>query len=425
MARAQKKEIHIETPLNHHIMTHRTHFISLIALFFLLFSACKEEEEGSSSVSPVTPAPKSLTAIELRFQLLEEGIAVEGASQTIFQQDLGAEGTASVHLEEVSLLPDKSYSVSAKILHTQGSSLREMDVAQEGERYQLFYLPSEGLNITHSYGDKDENGHPLGLRSIIQTSAVSAGTLKVILQRALDKSASEVSNGNIANAGGDTALSVDVNIRVDSENEQPEEEVSQNEVDYEIVFNFTWSSTSHPTNYPGSGAHFTTLIGALHNDALSVWAVGDIVGSTDPDTRALPGMENMAEDGVTSVLRNDLTPFVTSGEVKEILTGSGGTITLSATLDHHLVSVASMLAPSPDWFVGLSSFSLLKDGSWIDNMTLDMRVYDAGTEQGNGFSRGNAASSPHEVICPLTTPSSDTDFNNGRPKVGTITIRRR
>ena len=93
--------------------------------------------------------------------------------------------------------------------------------------------------------------------------------------------------------------------------------------------------------------------------------------------------------------------------------------------DHHLVSVASMLAPSPDWFVGLSSFSLLKDGSWIDNITLDIRVYDAGTEQGDGFSRGNAASDPHEVICPLTTPSADTDFNNGGPKVGTITIRRR
>ena len=106
-----------------------------------------------------------------------------------------------------------------------------------------------------------------------------------------------------------------------------EAEVSQDEADYEIVFNFTWSSTSHPTNYPGSGAHFTTLIGALHNDALSVWAVGDIVGSTDPDSRALPGMENMAEDGVTGNLRNDLTPFVTSGEVKQILTG-GGTITL-------------------------------------------------------------------------------------------------
>ena len=140
----------------------------------------------------------------------------------------------------------------------------------------------------------------------------------------------EVSEGNMANAGGDTALSVDVNIRVDSpKNENPEAELPQNEVDYEIVFDFTWSSTTHPTNYPGGSAHFTTFIGALHNDALSVWAVGDIVGSTDPATRALPGVENMAEDGVTSVLRNDLQPFVTSGEVKDILhcqrhRGSGG-----------------------------------------------------------------------------------------------------
>ena len=59
---------------------------------------------------------------------------------------------------------------------------------------------------------------------------------------------------------------------------------------------------------------------------------------------------------------------------------------------------ASLVAPSPDWFVGLSEFSLLDERSrWIDDTgDMNLPVWDAGTETGNRFSLAGTATDPPE-----------------------------
>lgn len=48
---------------------------------------------------------------------------------------------------------------------------------------------------------------------------------------------------------------------------------------------------------------------------------------------------------------------------------------------HHLMSLVSMIFPSPDWFVGVSSLELcLENCSWIESMTLRLYPNDAGTD---------------------------------------------
>jgi len=50
---------------------------------------------------------------------------------------------------------------------------------------------------------------------------------------------------------------------------------------------------------------------------------------------------------------------------------------------HHLVSLASMFGPSPDWIVGISSNDLcLKNCTWIDEMHFNLTPWDAGTDGG-------------------------------------------
>jgi len=44
-----------------------------------------------------------------------------------------------------------------------------------------------------------------------------------------------------------------------------------------------------------------------------------------------------------------------------------------------------MLAPSPDWFVGVHGLSLLDNGGWIESQTVSLDVYDAGTDDGVDF----------------------------------------
>ena len=61
-----------------------------------------------------------------------------------------------------------------------------------------------------------------------------------------------------------------------------------------------------------------------------------------------------------------------------------------------------MIAPSPDWVVGVSGVSLRNaaDDGWQPFLTVDLFPYDAGTEEGTKFSlvepRDLAAGNHHE-----------------------------
>src|SRR5437762_8469999 len=60
---------------------------------------------------------------------------------------------------------------------------------------------------------------------------------------------------------------------------------------YEVKFERTWSDTTHPLNWPGSGAHFPGAIGATHNGRYAMFVVGGT---------ATPGLQALAEKGATS-----------------------------------------------------------------------------------------------------------------------------
>ena len=67
-------------------------------------------------------------------------------------------------------------------------------------------------------------------------------------------------------------------------------------VTYNISFVATWRAETHLGAYP-SGAHFSPLIGAVHNDQVSFWVDGGL---------ATPGIEQMAETGATTAMRSEI-----------------------------------------------------------------------------------------------------------------------
>jgi hypothetical protein len=63
------------------------------------------------------------------------------------------------------------------------------------------------------------------------------------------------------------------------------------------------------------------------------------------------------------------------------------------------VTVVTMLAPSPDWFVGVSGLDLRRgDADWADEVFFDLQVQDAGTDDGAGYT---AADVPRAVWEPI------------------------
>ena len=86
-------------------------------------------------------------------------------------------------------------------------------------------------------------------------------------------------------------------------------------------------------------------------------------------------------------------------------------INVEVTADYPLVSVISMIAPSPDWFVGIMDVNLCDAGKWRDiwNITL-LQPWDAGTEDGDMFNTTNYDSDPAQKITRITKDTANTPF---------------
>ena len=97
-------------------------------------------------------------------------------------------------------------------------------------------------------------------------------------------------------------------------------------------------------------------------------------------------------------------PTAGSGEHK---TG----IKVEVTADYPMVSLVSMLAPSPDWFVGVKGVNLCNAGMWLDTLNItSLQPWDAGTEDGDMFNTTNNATSPVQNITIITKDTPGTPF---------------
>ncbi len=191
------------------------------------------------------------------------------------------------------------------------------------------------------------------------------------------------------------------------------------DVTYKITLNASWSSTSHPDNFP-AGAHFSNLVGATHNINTVYWEEGGF---------ATAGIEQMAETGDTTNLVKEINANIMVGDSKQLILGSGidsspgsRSFTLPANTSHASLTLVTMIAPSPDWFIGVSGYNLMPNGIWVDNDTITLYAYDAGTDNGTTYTSANSNTSPQEQIMKIIT--SPFLVNMAAVPVGELVIER-
>ena len=193
--------------------------------------------------------------------------------------------------------------------------------------------------------------------------------------------------------------------------------VADSVVSYIVTFDATWSAETHPVSFP-SNPHFSGLIGGTHNADLVVWQVG---------SAASTGIKDMAELGSTSPLDSEIEAGIQAGTAWRLLRGgnlnpspgSAGPLAFEIHADFPLVTLVSMIAPSPDWFVGVSAMSLFADGVWIDRIVIELAPYDAGTDSGVIYKSSNLPTQPPVAISKLDTSPFDTN-----QVLGTFTFER-
>lgn len=171
---------------------------------------------------------------------------------------------------------------------------------------------------------------------------------------------------------------------------------------YRVDFDATWSQATLPTNWPGSSAHFSGLVGGTHNGSVHFWRDGEA---------ASEGIRLMAELGQKTTLLNEIAPAIASGNAQLQLSGGGispspGNVSLvfpqPMSRDFPLVTLVSMIAPSPDWFVGVDSLNLIEGEEWVTNMVVTLYGRDAGTDSGVTFTSPDEVTAPRGVVTPFT-----------------------
>jgi hypothetical protein len=150
---------------------------------------------------------------------------------------------------------------------------------------------------------------------------------------------------------------------------------------YRVTFTTNFTETTHPTDYPDN-ASFGRVFLAAHNSGTSIFNIGGI---------ASEGLKKYAEDG-------DLTDLVaehSGGEDNNLMTiitgssnvGTNTTVTfdINITPTKTRISFVSKISPSPDWFVGVSSFDLASGDELIENASVRLYPLDAGSDSGTTY----------------------------------------
>ena len=152
---------------------------------------------------------------------------------------------------------------------------------------------------------------------------------------------------------------------------------------YEIQFVSDWSAATHPGAYPAN-AHFSPLVGMSHQYGTYVFFEG--VPASD-------GIKEMAETGATATLEDELQFSINGGAGLNKFTGSGfnapgasSKVEVGVKGSQPSVTVMSMIAPSPDWFVAARTTLIdPADNLWYDEAIVHATAYDAGTDAGVDF----------------------------------------
>ncbi|NBC59042.1 MAG: type 1 periplasmic binding fold superfamily protein [Bacteroidetes bacterium] len=175
--------------------------LAILTVFAFAFTSCSDDDD----------APQVINEEEV---ITTMNVMLFDGTSTKMLTIVDADGDPIISADELDA--NTTYNGSVEFLNETETPVEDItaEVAEEDEEHQVFYVPSSSLNATVEYDDQDANGNPVGLDFTLTTGDASTGTLTVILRHEPNKDAAGVSEGDPANAGGETdveaAFEVDI-----------------------------------------------------------------------------------------------------------------------------------------------------------------------------------------------------------------------
>ena len=254
---------------------------------------------------------------------------------------------------------------------------------------------------------------------------VSAALLILGVRAAVNSSVFEGEDASLTNATTQEDESssggsfVEFNGQDEPSDDEPTGEPAEaSTATYKVTIDIAWSEATHASTLPG-GAHTSPAVVLAHNEAGGLYKVGEVVSD---------GLEQVAETGATSIVVEELTPDLPYEDALAIgkrvdAPGADDSITMTLNSSTPLLSLLTMLAPSPDWLIGAADIALYNTDTeeWADSTTVELSAYDAGTDNGATFTADDIDASPRVTlgipIDPVFVEAAKTPF-------GSVTIER-
>ena len=189
---------------------------------------------------------------------------------------------------------------------------------------------------------------------------------------------------------------------------------------YEVVFERAWTAETHPKDFPLL-AHFSPVIGETHAAGQGLLPLG---------SSATSGLEKLCEEGKHQPLDGEIRSAIESGsagtliETTDPIRDDRGRAVAHFDVDakHPFVSIAAMIAPSPDWCAAALDVDLRDGSGWVQEKRAMLFSYDVGTDEATSYRALDDDMQPRGPVQPSPSPY----FNqNGMPTpVGTVTFVR-
>lgn len=200
-------------------------------------------------------------------------------------------------------------------------------------------------------------------------------------------------------------------------NKDEVESTDFSEARYRIIITGKWAS---PDFTVPANAHYTPFTGMVHNSQAFIWR---------PGYNASPGTESVAETGNTVPLLPEIDSMVAAKNaislfafIPPAITAQDG-VNIYCNSNFSYVSFLSMLGPTPDWFIGISSLNLYSNKQWVSDTAINLYPFDAGTEDGDVFGYNNPPTVPQQPVH-LLAANQATVLANGNPVLAPIaTVR--
>ena len=175
-------------------------------IFALVFAfSCKKDDHDHAHESELITT--------LRYTLVP---ASGGEPIVLTFKDLDGDGGNAPVITSGILAANTVYNGSLELLNESKTPSVNIttEIQTESTAHQFFFVVT-GANFAVKYTDQDTKGKPLGLKSQLTTQQASTGKLQIVLRHEPNKDATDVANGVITNAGGETDIQVsfDVTIR--------------------------------------------------------------------------------------------------------------------------------------------------------------------------------------------------------------------